>query len=233
LTPKASATVEILLTVANGGAGPAPNARGTITLPTGLTVNGSFVAENNLVCNGTQGTLVCDVSLAAGASARVHFTVLLGASGAETLVTAFDADNELNPVDNRGALTLQVTTPTRTPSTATKGVTKSGTAQPDTLTGTTRNDTLRGLAGNDLLRGLAGNDVLFGGPGSDRLFGGPGNDRLVGGPGRDQLNGGSGNDRIEARDGHWDTVVCGPGRDTVIADRRDRVGNDCERVSRR
>jgi hypothetical protein len=30
-----------------------------------------------------------------------------------------------------------------------------------------------------------------------------------------------------------DPVLCGDGRDTVKADRRDRVGKECERVFRR
>jgi hypothetical protein len=37
------------------------------------------------------------------------------------------------------------------------------------------------------------------------------------------LDGGSGNDRIQARDGTRDTVDGGGGRDTVTADRSDRV----------
>ena len=52
-----------------------------------------------------------------------------------------------------------------------------------------------------------------------------------GGRGRDTISGGSGNDVINARDGEVDTVSCGPGRDTVRADRRDRV-RGCERRRR-
>jgi hypothetical protein len=47
------------------------------------------------------------------------------------------------------------------------------------------------------------------------------------------LYGGDGNDVIRARDGSFDVVGCGPGRDAVIADRVDLVGVDCERVTRR
>jgi Tol biopolymer transport system component len=40
-----------------------------------------------------------------------------------------------------------------------------------------------------------------------------------------------GNDRIHVNDGHTDTVFCGPGRDTVWADRKDRL-RGCEVVHR-
>ena len=67
-----------------------------------------------------------------------------------------------------------------------------------------------------------GNDVLYGGRGDDRLDGGPGRDRLFGGPG---------NDMLRARDGARDVVDCGPGRDTAVIDRFDRVSG-CETVRR-
>jgi hypothetical protein len=80
--------------------------------------------------------------------------------------------------------------------------------------GSSRADRLAGTAAADLVCGRGGNDRLTGGLGSDRLFGG------------------DGDDAIEARDGAFDVVGCGPGRDTVAADRRDLVGVDCERVAR-
>jgi len=83
-----------------------------------------------------------------------------------------------------------------------------------TLAGSRRANRLRGTAGADLLCGLGGNDRIVGGAGSDRLFG----ER--------------GDDWIDARDAGFDVVGCGPGRDTVLADRQDLVGVDCERVSR-
>ena len=73
-------------------------------------------------------------------------------------------------------------------------------------------------------RGRAGSELVCG-------FGGP--DRLAGGPGRDRLIGGDGNDSIDARGGGFDVVGCGLGRDSVVADRSDYVGVDCERVTRR
>jgi hypothetical protein len=48
----------------------------------------------------------------------------------------------------------------------------------------------------------------------------------------DRLFGQQGDDRIDARDGGFDGVGCGPGRDVALADRADLVGVDCERVVR-
>jgi Tol biopolymer transport system component len=83
-----------------------------------------------------------------------------------------------------------------------------------TRLGTPRADRLRGTARPDLLCALGGRDRVRGGRGEDRIFGG------------------GGNDRIDARDGVFDVVGCGSGSDTVLGDRRDLVGEDCERVSR-
>jgi Ca2+-binding RTX toxin-like protein len=98
------------------------------------------------------------------------------------------------------------------------------TSRADRLVGTSRRDTLRGLGGGDTILGLAGDDLLDGGTG---------NDTLVGGKGRDLLYGRTGNDVLSVRDGTRDRVSCGKGRDRVIADRRDAVSRDCERVVRR
>jgi Tol biopolymer transport system component len=83
------------------------------------------------------------------------------------------------------------------------------------LRGSRRSDLLRGTARADLVCGLEGDDLISGGPGRDKLFGEQGDDRIL------------------AVDRSFDVVGCGPGRDLVIADRRDLVGRDCERVSRR
>src|SRR2546421_7394097 len=68
-----------------------------------------------------------------------------------------------------------------------------------------------GTAHNDVLRGTAHADTIYGKAGNDRLFGLGGNDRLYGGLGADRLS-------------------CGSGRDTVYADKRDKIGADCEVV---
>jgi dipeptidyl aminopeptidase/acylaminoacyl peptidase len=89
-------------------------------------------------------------------------------------------------------------------------------------------------AGDDLAYGEDGNDTVRGEAGRDDIAGGRGDDRLDGGPGEDVLGGGYGNDVILASDGSRDDIRCGPGRDVVFADRRDRFhGGQCERVIRR
>jgi dipeptidyl aminopeptidase/acylaminoacyl peptidase len=47
----------------------------------------------------------------------------------------------------------------------------------------------------------------------------------------DVILAGTGNDRVHANDGHTDRVDCGPGYDTVWADRSDRL-RGCERIHR-
>ena len=102
------------------------------------------------------------------------------------------------------------------------------------------NDRLFGLG---LLLGGGGDDRLEvgfgpdrgrgdGGSGNDFIAGAEGPDSLAGGTGTDRITGRGGNDRIRSRDGVRDTVRCGAGRDSVSADRADRVASDCERVSR-
>ena len=76
----------------------------------------------------------------------------------------------------------------------------------------------------------AGDDTFLGGPGADVADLGLGNDVVDPGPGSDFVLGGDGDDRITARDGFGDVVECGPGTDTVTADRAD-VLSGCENVS--
>lgn len=135
---------------------------------------------------------------------------------------------------------------------------RSGGSGSDVVFGLGGGDTLHGRAGRDCLYGDDGSDELYGDAGADRLFGGADGDVLHGGSGadrldgqdgpdvlrdahgRDRFSGGRGNDRIDARDATpggrriADVVRCGPGhRDVALADRRDRVARDCERVRRR
>lgn len=121
----------------------------------------------------------------------------------------------------------------------------------DVLRGTADDDFLYGRAGDDLLVDGYGDDVLEGGDGDDRLRGGEefdlvsggrgddvlagggGRDRIYGGPGRDRINAGIARDSIFVADGERDVVACGSELDLVVADRRDRIARDCERVVRR
>ena len=102
----------------------------------------------------------------------------------------------------------------------------------DVLDGGDGNDRLAGSAGRDRLSGGTGDDKLTGGKGNDRLTGGPGNDTISPGSGRDVVDAGGGNDTINSVDGVKETIDCGAGKDTVRADRRDRLKH-CEKVTRR
>jgi uncharacterized delta-60 repeat protein len=101
----------------------------------------------------------------------------------------------------------------------------------DFLFGLGGDDCIRGERGGDIIDAGDGNDTVDGGSGNDRIKGGDGNDRLIGRRGRNRYNGGNGNDTIYARNGIAEIVECGPGRDRVKADSRDRLRR-CERVSR-
>ena len=98
------------------------------------------------------------------------------------------------------------------------------------ILGTSGADRLVGTFHHDTIRAFAGSDVVWGKGGSDELRGGRGSDRLAGGNGGDVLLGSAGDDLFSARDGWVDTISCGEGFDVVVADRRDHVSADCERV---
>jgi hypothetical protein len=67
-----------------------------------------------------------------------------------------------------------------------------------------------------------------------RLVGTSGPDFLAGRETSDRIVARTGNDRIAAEyDGGFDQISCGPGRDIVSVDARDRVASDCEVVSTR
>ncbi len=101
----------------------------------------------------------------------------------------------------------------------------------DTGSGRGGRDILIGGTGNDRLSGGTGADRIYGGTGRDVLSGGRGNDTIAGNRGRDTISGGTGNDRINARDRTRDRIVCGAGRDSVLADRIDSVAADCEQAT--
>jgi dipeptidyl aminopeptidase/acylaminoacyl peptidase len=75
-------------------------------------------------------------------------------------------------------------------------------------------ETVKPLSGSCLIVGTPKADVIEGTP----LWG-------------DVIEAGAGNDQVHANDGHTDRVNCGPGRDTVWADRTDRL-TGCEIVHR-
>jgi hypothetical protein len=98
------------------------------------------------------------------------------------------------------------------------------------------NERFNSSRGDKNLQGGLGNDIVVGGRGSDNVLGNAGNDFLVDGPTRefslDILSGGDGNDvfLVENAPAAKDIVTCGGGFDRVLADSRDVVAPDCERV---
>lgn len=68
---------------------------------------------------------------------------------------------------------------------------------------------------------------LDGGPGDDTLIGTNDFDLIDGGRGADEIDGRRKADLIRTRDGSSDEIACGPGRDALYRDRRDK-GTDCE-----
>jgi hypothetical protein len=105
---------------------------------------------------------------------------------------------------------------------------------------------ISGGGGDDTLKASDAADTLDGGPGNDNIDGGFGDDTITGGPGQDNISGDRrggdcgpiwckfpfGNDTIDARDGERDSITCGLGEDTVLADTIDVVSGDCETVTR-
>ena len=87
-----------------------------------------------------------------------------------------------------------------------------------------------GTSGSDRINGTSAADRISARAGNDKIYGLGGNDVLDGGPGQDYMDGGNGSDRILVRDSQRDTVTCGQGRDTVVADRIDAVRSGCETV---
>jgi Ca2+-binding RTX toxin-like protein len=93
--------------------------------------------------------------------------------------------------------------------------------------------------GDKNLLGGPGNDFIVGGKGSDNLLGEEGNDFLTDGLQRDvaldKVSGGAGTDVIHTaslrlRASAPDIVTCGIGFDRVLADTKDVVASDCEKV---
>ena len=109
--------------------------------------------------------------------------------------------------------------------------TRRGTAADDSLVGTVAGDRLVGLRGADSLFGGDGDDCLSGGAGDDWLSGGRGADTIDTGKGVNVVRAGAGNDSVKARNRKRDSIDCGPGKDTVKADRRDRL-RGCEKRRR-
>ena len=125
-----------------------------------------------------------------------------------------------------------------------------------TLVGGPRNDGVQGGLGADTLLGNSGDDFVHGDNGPDRaVVGGEGRDNIDGGTGPDRmlgegggdllvdgpigeaskddvLSGGEGDDILigDHVPAVKDIVSCGSGFDRVVADSKDMVAGDCEKV---
>jgi Ca2+-binding RTX toxin-like protein len=122
---------------------------------------------------------------------------------------------------------------TFTPGDGTETVDYSGRANPVTITFNGAADDGEAGEGDNVgadaeeAYGGAGSDVIVGNDLGGRLHGGPGDDRISEGAAEDRLEGEEGNDTIDARDRRFDSVDCGPGFDTLLADPGD-TGENCE-----
>jgi len=82
---------------------------------------------------------------------------------------------------------------------------------------------VRGTSKNDVLVGTDRGDLIIGGKGEDVIRGRGGDDVLVGGGGHDRLEGGRGDDVLVTADGGRDYALGGPGKDSAVIDRTDRL----------
>jgi hypothetical protein len=69
----------------------------------------------------------------------------------------------------------------------------------------------------------SGRDRIKGGPLRDLIGSGAGPDRIAPGKGGDRIKSLGGSDRLRLKDGERDYARCGPGKDRVRADRKDRL----------
>jgi hypothetical protein len=214
-------TLNLTVAVANKGARAATDVTLRVGLPAvldplaGGTPSECAVASPGLVCR--LGTLT------SGASKQLRLSVSAQQPGqAAVRLSARALEPDLNIADNDLNVSIVVTEENKPPVVVTTVVT---TTVPVRLGGVVK----RGTARADQLRGTAYADRLDGRAGPDHLFGYAGNDVLIGGPGKDTIDAHTGNDTIRARDKTRDIVRCGPGRDTVTADKIDKLTN-CEKV---
>jgi Ca2+-binding RTX toxin-like protein len=103
------------------------------------------------------------------------------------------------------------------------------------IVGTDSGEQVNGTSNAEEIRGLGGSDEISDGLGADLIYGGTGADNLIGtasDTSLDRFYGEGGGDIFQPRNvpAAKDMVSCGPGTDTVYADKADVVGGDCERV---
>lgn len=112
-----------------------------------------------------------------------------------------------------------------------------GSTGADTIDGGADDDQIQGddfnvdVGENDFILGGSGAELIEGHGGRDTIDAGSGNDDVGGGQGRDKVKAGAGNDRVSSRDGYAETIDCGPGKDVLRADTKDK-GVGCETIHR-
>jgi Ca2+-binding RTX toxin-like protein len=226
--PSPGSDVVITATFSNAGMDDAPSTTGTITVPRASAVLSTTVTQGTCTIAGT--TVNCGFGTLKRSQPATVIVVIRAPGGGDVKSTASVSSplTDGAPGNNTSSVTASV-----------KGGTPGPAPQPqptacsNVIAGTPKNDRLKGTANGDTIRGRAGADRVKGLAGDDCLFGDGGADRIVGGAGSDRISGGAGNDVIRAKDGTRDVIRCGAGRDTVVADRSDKVRKDCERVRRR
>ena len=223
-------TVTIVATVDDLTNDPANDLKVDFTLPDGAQVVSSY-ADRGAGCNASP-PLLCDLNYLSKDSpvGHVQAIVRLPNAGVATITAhAAARQTELNPGNNTATAQVQVGAPT---------VTTATTPRPGTKTPSppTRNPVPRNIE-----NGTARADQIKGTSGADRCSAGKGNDVIHAGGGKSAstpaqastIYAGAGNDVIYTRDGQRDVVDCGPGRDTVYADKKDVIARNCEVVYRR
>jgi Ca2+-binding RTX toxin-like protein len=163
--------------------------------------------------------MVVTLAVASGVALAVN---KIGTNGPDTLIGTNNADNLIGKGANDVLLSLNGRDNLL------------GGSGKDIVLG--ENERLNSSRGDKNLQGGPGNDIVVGGRGSDNVLGDAGKDFLVDGPTRefslDRLSGGAGNDvyLVSNAPAAKDVVTCGGGFDRAIADRKDVVAPDCERV---
>jgi hypothetical protein len=167
-------------------------------------------ASRNAVCSLTPGGILCRVaSIAPGASVDVE---LLIEARVMTRIGRYNLGPDIRFLAAAGNRETSLAN-NRLVSKVTVSSCTTRTPGAGSIRGTDSDNKICGRRGNDRISGLAGDDQIEGGAGNDILIGGAGHDVIVAGPGRD-------------------AVSCGAGRDRATVDGADRVGRDCERVTR-
>jgi CSLREA domain-containing protein len=236
-SPTPGSDVVFTLVVANAGADAAAGTTVSIDVTGAPQITSASSSLGS--CSVAGSVITCNLgTVNRGAQANVLIVARVPDSG--TVASSATVSSSLpdpNPSNNSASASASAaaSVPGAAPGTS-EGRCKNvirGNARANRLRGTSAGDKMLGRGGKDVLRSFGGADCLSGGRGNDRLVSGSGDDRLVGGKGRDSMASGSGADDVRARDGARDFVKCGAGRDTVVADKVDRIAKDCEKVRRK